>query len=120
MKSLVLALAFLCLATAASAQTLSISLHATWNPNLAADNVVSYKVVVDGGAPVIVPASACSPTQCSVAFTVTSFAGHNVTLTAQNLLISTTPASLQDGPTVAVPFSLNVKAGAVAGGAVGP
>lgn len=115
-----LVLSMMLVASAIWCQTLSITLHAQWSPNPAADNVIQYKVVVDGGTPVIVPASTCGPTLCSVAFTVTSFAGHNVTLNAQNLLISTSPASLQDSPTVALPFTLNVKAGSVAGGVVGP
>lgn len=101
-------------------QTLSITLHAQWNPNPPAENVVQYVMTIDGGSDVVIPAVSCAPTVCSQAYSVPSFGAHAVTLKAQNLLISTTPTSLQSGPTVALSYTLGATPSAVGGGKVGP
>lgn len=61
MKSLVLALAFLCLATAASAQTASYTM--SWDqPNTPAETAsFAYTLTMDGALPVAVPSPACAP-----------------------------------------------------------
>lgn len=101
-------------------QTLSITLRAQWNPNPPAENVVQYVMTIDGGNDIVIPAASCTPTLCSQTYSVPSFGAHNVTLKAQNLLISTLPTSLQSGPVVTLPYTLGATPTGVSGGKVGP
>lgn len=100
-------------------QTLSITLHALWNPNPPADNVVRYIMTIDGGSDIVIPAASCTPSLCSQTFSVPTFGKHAITLKAQNLLISTQPASLQDGPVLTLPYTLGIGPSPIAGGTVG-
>lgn len=64
------------------AQTLPLAAHVIWSPNAATEAVTSYRVTLDGGTPVVVPASACTPTDCSVAVTITTLGPHTASVVA--------------------------------------
>lgn len=64
-------------------QVNNITVRVQWNPNPAVDNVTSYTLVVDGGSPISVLPSACTPTVCEQTVTVT-FASHTFAITATN------------------------------------
>lgn len=91
------------------------TLTATWTPNPASDNVVSYKIGVDAIAPAVVPVTACTPSLCTTTITVPSFGAHVASLRATNLKVSTNPASLQDSLPLNVNFTLNQTATMPAG-----
>lgn len=100
------------------AQTLPSTRTATWTPNPAADNVVVYKVQLDGGAIQRVLPSACTPTLCSAGVDVPTFGPHILRLIATNLAISTEPTSEQDSPATVLAFTLNQAPNAITGGAI--
>ncbi len=91
------------------------TVHATWTPNAAVDNVVQYQLVVDSAAPVITLASVCTATLCSQTLTIPTFGLHTVNLVAQNLKITGDPTSIQSSPPVTITFTL-ASAPVVAGG----
>jgi hypothetical protein len=101
------------------AQTVPTIVHAQWAPNAAADNVTGYTVVVDGGAPLAVPAALDATCSCIQApLSLSTFGSHTVSVTASNLLLSSDPASgQQSGTPTVVTFALN-KSPAAVGGAV--
>ena len=95
------------------------TVHASWNPNPAADAVTQYQVAVDGGAPAIVLPTACTVTTClSSAVPVATFGQHNITLAACNQKIDVDPTSLQCGPALALTFKLGALPVIVAGGKI--
>jgi hypothetical protein len=90
------------------AQSLPATKHAVWSPSVVDAShsaPTQYKVVVDGGTPIILLASSCTTT-CSQAITLNSFGAHTVSVAAQNPSLSTDP-TLQDSSFVTVTFSLN-------------
>lgn len=89
------------------AQTLPSVKHATWIPNPASQNVTQYVVTLDSGTPTTVLASSCTATLCTGTIAIPAFGNHSISVTAQNLALSTDPTSLQSGPAAAVSFSLN-------------
>ena len=95
------------------------TVHAIWNPNPVADNVVQYQITVDSAAPVTVLASSCSATACGpTLLTVGTFGLHSASIVAQNLKLSTDPTSLQSGPALVIPFTLGSVPVVVAGGKI--
>ena len=95
-------------ATSAQAQT-PATVHASWTPNPATDNVTQYSLTLDAGTPVVILASACSATLCpaaALAVTVPTFGSHTVSLVAQNLKLTTDPTSIQSGPATTITFTL--------------
>ena len=101
------------------AQALPVVLVASWNPNPASDTVLDYQVTLDGGAPVTVPASACTLTLCSTPISVGAFGAHTAVLVARNLGLSTDPADVQSSAPVSLAFVLSAAPGAVSGGGIG-
>lgn len=100
------------------AQSVPYTATHTWNPNPASENVVSYTVQLDGATPVVVLASACTPTQCSTTISVPTFGAHTITDFATNQTLTGDPGVIgtpQNGPTASLNFSLNQKPGAVSG-----
>ena len=106
---------FVCVCFVLSAVSLSgqvpATVHATWTPNAATDNVVQYTVVLDTATPVILLATGCSATVCSQALTVPTFGVHSVTLIAQNQGLS----GLQSSSPATVNFTLAAAPTVVAG-----
>ena len=102
------------------AQTLPATLKVRWDPNVASENVIAYRLTVDGGAPVTVAPvvdPACSCVQAPI--TLAAFGPHSVSVVAVNLELSGDPTSEQissDPSTVA--FVLNAAPGKVKGQAV--
>jgi hypothetical protein len=70
------------------------TVNAHWNPNPATDNVTQYTIILDSAAPVVVPITACTATDCVQALTVPTFGLHSVNLTAQNMGFSGLQSSL--------------------------
>lgn len=91
------------------------TLTATWTPNPASDNVISYKLALDAAAPAVVQTTACTVTLCTTTLTVVSFGAHVASLRATNLKVSSNPASQQDSPPLNLSFTLNQAAGTPAG-----
>lgn len=91
------------------------TVHATWTPNVASDNVTQYSITVDAAAPVIMLATACSPTLCSQILTIPAFGLHTVSLVAQNFKISGDPTTLQSSAPLVVTFTLAAAPIVVAG-----
>lgn len=97
------------------------TVHAAWNPNPAADNVVQYQLTLDSATPIIVLPATCSATQCPsapLAVTVPTFGLHSLSIVACNLFISGDPASIQCGPPDTISFTLAIAPVVVAGGKV--
>jgi hypothetical protein len=89
------------------AQTLPAQIHAQWDPPAAADNVTSYTMTLDGGAPITVPATVDPSCTCiRTPLTVPAFGAHTVSVVANNLLISTDPGSTQTSTPTTLPFTL--------------
>ena len=105
MKKVFLTIAFLALAANAKAQV-PATVHATWTPNPATDNVTQYSATVDTGTPIIVPLTACTALLCTQQLTIPTFGVHTISLVAQNLKLSTDPTSIQSGPASTVTFTL--------------
>ena len=82
-----------CVATI-QAQSLPVTLHAEWSPNVATDQVTSYTVTLDGGTPQTVQASSCSTTVCrSADFSINDQNPHTVAVVAVNAFASSAPAT---------------------------
>lgn len=104
------------------AQSLPSVRPISWIPSVSTLNVVSYSVVLDGGAPIVLPvtASLCTSTLCSSTLSVPTngphtwtVAGTNSALTGDPVTVGTTP---QTGPFAAVVnFILNAQPGVIAG-----
>ncbi len=119
MTRLILALFIGLLFVAPVAAQTPATVHASWNPNVASDNVVQYVITLDSAAPVVVLAATCTATTCTTALTVPTFGLHSVALVAQNLKFAGDPTSLQSGPAATVSFTLGAVPAVVAGGRVG-
>ena len=103
------------------AQTLPLTIHASWNPNPPAENVVKYVLTLDG-TPIDEPTATDATCMCvKVPLTIASFGSHSVTVKACNLLVSTDPASFNCGAaSMAVNFVVNASPATVpTGGKVG-
>jgi len=87
------------------------TVHATWTPNPATDNVIQYTIVLDTAAPIVLLSSACTVALCSQALTVPTFGVHNVILTAQNQGLS----GLQSSLPATVSFTLGAAPSVVTG-----
>lgn len=72
-------------------QVPNVTVRVQWSPNAPSNNVTSYALTVDGGTPIIVQPSACSPTTCEQSVT-TTFAIHTFSLTATNQWGTSLPA----------------------------
>jgi hypothetical protein len=94
------------------AQTLPVTLHANWNANPPADNVVKYQLAVDA-APLLDVVGIVTP------FSVSTLGTHTVKVRACNLVVSVDPTSIQCGsysstfaftvsPSPAIPTGLTV------------
>ena len=96
------------------AQALPYVATATWPPNPATDNVLEYRLTLDGGVPVVIPASACAAT-CTSPLSVPAFGAHTAALTAWNRRISTDPTSLQSSGPSSTLFTLTPAPGPAGG-----
>lgn len=92
------------------AQSFPTTVHGTWTPNIAAENVVSYKFLINGTVVGTVAASTCTATLCTATIPVPSAGTYTFTVLASNQRLSTDPSTLQDGPTTTPPltFALNL------------
>lgn len=81
LATLATALILTLVASVASAQTQNV--RVVWDPNSATDNVTNYVLVLDGGAPINVPLTACTTVSCEVPQTVPN-GQHTATVTAVN------------------------------------
>lgn len=100
------------------AQTLPAVIHAQWDPPAAGDNVTSYTMTLDGGAPVTVANTVDQSCSCIRSpLTVPAFGAHTVAVVANNLLISTDPTSTQTSSPTSVAFTL-AKAALITNGKV--
>lgn len=105
-------LAFAALATAAKrpikiqVSTFPATIHATWNPNAASDNVVDYLVTVGSASPVTVPVSVCA-TSCISPITIPAAGTYTISVVAQNLLVSSDPTSTQSSAADTVTVQVN-------------
>lgn len=101
------------------AQSLPTTLTAQWDANPAADNIIAYTLVVDGGTAVRVPPAVNTSCNCvQQTFPVTNYGPHTVTVRAINLLIASEPTSEQVSPPLDVPFTLNAAPTAAKNGLV--
>ena len=115
MKRIALVAALFTLFGVQSIAQVPATVHATWVPNPAADNVVQYLITVDTLPPVVALAAVCGPTICGpVALTVPTFGLHTAVMVAQNLKFSGDPTSLQSGPSTTVTFTLGAVPAVVA------
>ena len=96
------------------AQVLPYVATATWPPNPAGELIVEYRLTLDGGMPVVIPASACAAT-CTSPLSVPAFGAHTAALTAWNLRISTDPTSLQSTGPSSTLFTLKPAPGPAGG-----
>ena len=91
------------------AQSVPVTKTATWAVNPATQNVVSYTFTLDGGTPVVIPASACAAT-CSTPAVLAAFGNHAYTVVATNVDLSGgsgVSGSNQNSPAASLSFSLN-------------
>mgnify|MGYP003394913302 CR=1 FL=1 len=88
------------------AQTLPTTLGANWNPNPASEAVIKYTLTVDGGTPIIILPSSCTPTVCTTRFPLTTWGSHTVSLVAVNLRLSSDPSTEQTSPASSMSFVL--------------
>lgn len=102
------------------AQSFPTTVHAQFTPSPASENVTGYRIVLNGAAPFIAPPSVCSATVCSVVLNIPSAGNYSVAVNAQNLQLSTTPASTQNGPVTTTTFSINLAPGALTNQTVTP
>ena len=89
---LVIASNIACIATL-EAQSFPLTVHAEWNPNPATEEVSSYQVSFNGGAPLIVVATSCTSICKSTDFTVQVAGPASVTVVAVNQWGSSAPAT---------------------------
>jgi hypothetical protein len=73
------------------AQSLPVTLHASWNANPVGENIVKYQLAVDA-APLL------DVTGLTTAFSVSTLGVHAVKVRACNLAVSVDPASIQCSP----------------------
>ena len=93
------------------AQTLPVTLHAQWTPNPTSENVTAYQLTLDTATPQTIAPTVCTATLCDTPLVVTTFGAHTVSLTAQNLEVSTDPASIQVSLAATLSFTLVQQAG---------
>jgi hypothetical protein len=99
-------------------QSVPATVHVSWAPNAASDNVTAYLVTLDGGTAISVSPSVCTTT-CVTPITVSAFGNHAVTVVAQNQEISTDPTSVQNSAATTVNFALSPAPGAPTAAKVG-
>jgi len=99
------------------AQSLPVTDHVVWTPNVASDNVTNYVVTVDTVPQNFAPAS-CTVAQCSCPITIATFGSHTVTVAAQNQPISTDPTSTQTSAPASVTFTQNTTPAVTTGATV--
>lgn len=102
------------------------NLRVIWAPNPAGENIITYKVSVNGGPIVRVPptpvtnAATCAPeaAPCVIhSFVATAFGVQTATVRATNLRLSGDTVE-QDGPALTVTATLNPPPGAATRGAI--
>jgi hypothetical protein len=93
------------------AQHAPTNLVVSWTPNPVADNVVHYKVSLNGAAPVQVAPTVDPTCDCVKAtISVPTFGSYTVSVVATNLALSTVPTSFQDSEPGTISFQLKQKA----------
>lgn len=102
------------------AQSVPTTVRAQWQPNDTADKVISYTVTLDGGAPVTVQPVTDATCACvQTTLSIPAFGAHTFTVVANNLLLTTDPASgQQSSAATVVAFSLNKSPAVVTGAGV--
>lgn len=92
------------------AQSLPASLHAQWDIPPANNNIISYKVSLDGGTATVIPvANVTLDNTCNcvkVPITVPSLGNHTLSVISTYQFISTDPNSVQDSAPATVSFTL--------------
>lgn len=99
------------------AQSLPATKTASWNVNASSDNVTAYTFTLDGGTPVVIPASSCTAT-CSTPMLLSTFGAHSYTVFASNASLSGgtgVTGTPQNGPSSALAFNLNQQPGSIGG-----
>jgi hypothetical protein len=86
------------------AQTVPATVHASYDFKGVA---ISYKIALDGGTPIVVPASACTASPCLTAVTVPTFGNHVMSEIVTFQLVSSDPTSITDSPPLTFNWSLN-------------
>lgn len=102
------------------AQIFPANLGATWDPNPVGDNVVDYRLRLDGIVVATIPASVCSPTVCAGRFDVAAYGSHSLTVAARNArvdVLNDLQEGLQSDP---VAFVLSAAPGKAGGQGVRP
>ena len=102
------------------AQAVPVVLHVQWDPNPPAENVINYRVTLDGGTPITVAPTtdpSCSCVQTPI--TIPTFGSHTVAVVAVNLELSGDPTSSQvSSDPSSITFTLNRAPGNVSGGKI--
>lgn len=92
------------------AQTLPANIHATWDIPPAGNNIISYKVSLDGGTATVIPvANATVDSTCNcikVPITVPALGAHTLSVISTYQFISTDPNSVQDSTPATINFTL--------------
>ena len=92
------------------AQTLPANIHATWDIPPAGNNIISYKISLDGGTATVIPvANATVDSTCNcikIPITVPSLGAHTLSVISTYQFISTDPSSVQDSAPATVSFTL--------------
>lgn len=78
-----------------------------WDVNPPSENVQSYTLIVDSAAPVSIPPTVVASCTCIEVQRTLALGSHTVKASAVNLLISTDPGSVQEGPILTATFTLN-------------
>jgi hypothetical protein len=92
------------------AQSLPATVHVTWTPSVVDSThsaPIQYSVVTDGGTAVVLQASSCTSTLCTVAISVNSFGQHSTVVSAQNYKIDSDPSTIQSSPAAPRVWVLN-------------
>lgn len=119
MKRLLSKILFMALFTSACAlhsttifaQSLPQTLHVTFDARPAGENIVQYKLTLDGTTDFVLPANACQAGQrCDLPFQVTSYGPHSIALVSQNQDLSgdtEVMGALQSSQAKVINFTLN-------------
>jgi hypothetical protein len=93
------------------AQSVPYTATVTWTPNSATDNVTQYNMTLDAGTPQTVLPQACTVTTCTAQVSIGAFGSHNLSVTAQNCVITGGGATctIQVSNPATISFALNQK-----------
>lgn len=87
------------------AQSLPTTVHAVFAQSVSG-GVVDYKIVTDGGAPVIAPLTACVSGTCTVTVPINAWGNHSTVVYTRGARTSDDP-TFTEVPTAAHAWSLN-------------